>query len=499
MRNLVLLLLIVNLWSTNNFAQGESLFDDSYLHEIHFTAVDTNLIDGQKIYQLVNMTFDGIQIDSIGFKDKGNISSGVPNKKLPLKIKTNKYISGHEYDGIKEFTLHNNYQDPSMMREKLSYDICRDLGLHALRTAFTKVYINNEYWGLYTIVEGKDEYYKLQFGDRDADAIESLDFGTMCYLSENPSDYDYDISGLPYYILENGHSESAFEKFAEMIDVANNTSIDEYMDIVPALINLDDFIRYQAANVYMMNFDSYIGFNGNQIYMHDSLTNQWQIIPWDFNASLNLWDNGNGTEYASEYPLFPNRITEGCIASKLNDIAYLKDQYLETMCRLSKELAEPEDMIERIDAYKSQIQQAVYDDWRKVYSNEEFDLTTEFGTFSIDGNSFEGLKTFFDQRAQKINQEVESENYLCTPSNSTSIEDGTSAILYYPNPVQNYLYSTQDALKTITIFDAQGRRLKQIQSPTFPIYLGDLGSGIYFLITGKNNREYHSKLIIQRD
>ena len=87
----------------------------------------------------------------------------------------------HDYDGIKEFTLHMNFQDPTMLREKLTYDICEEMGLFSLRTAFAKVYINNVYWGLYTLVEGKDEMYKHQFGNRSSDAIESLDFGDMCY------------------------------------------------------------------------------------------------------------------------------------------------------------------------------------------------------------------------------------------------------------------------------------------------------------------------------
>ncbi|PJA09985.1 MAG: hypothetical protein COX70_00205 [Flavobacteriales bacterium CG_4_10_14_0_2_um_filter_32_8] len=41
-----------------------------------------------------------------------------------------------------------NFEDPTLMREKLTYDICNEMGLFSLRTAFTKVYINNVYWGV---------------------------------------------------------------------------------------------------------------------------------------------------------------------------------------------------------------------------------------------------------------------------------------------------------------------------------------------------------------
>ena len=105
------------------FSQGEQLFDDSYLHEIRFNEVDTLMLNGNKIYQMVNMIFDGVSVDSVGLKDKGNISFSYT--KPPLKIKTNKYTGGKKYDGIKEFTLHNSAFDPTLMREKLTYEICR--------------------------------------------------------------------------------------------------------------------------------------------------------------------------------------------------------------------------------------------------------------------------------------------------------------------------------------------------------------------------------------
>ena len=153
--------------------QGEDLYNDDILHEIRFTGFDTTRLDGSKKYQPVALSIDGTTIDSIGVKEKGNTSNGVPNLKVPLKIKTNKYVKGREYDGVREFTLHNNYQDPTMMREKITYEVCRDMGLLALRTAYARVYINDEYWGLYTVVEGKDELFEHRLGNDDADAIET--------------------------------------------------------------------------------------------------------------------------------------------------------------------------------------------------------------------------------------------------------------------------------------------------------------------------------------
>lgn len=189
MKNLILLLFLCS-FSWCQAQPGNNIFDDSFLHEIRFENADTANWIATKDYQMLDVIIDGNTVDSVGFKRKGNISQYPSTNKYGIKVKSNKYVRGKYYDGIKEFTLHMNYQDPTMMREKLTYDICDELGLFSLRTAFAKVYINNVYWGLYTIVEGKDEMYKHIFGDRSSNAIESLDFGSMCYIGNNVADYD---------------------------------------------------------------------------------------------------------------------------------------------------------------------------------------------------------------------------------------------------------------------------------------------------------------------
>ena len=269
---LIFTLALATLTTSAQNLDGENLFDDSFLHEIRFELTDTNHFITTKEYQQVKMILDDSLVDSIGFKRKGNISGYLDPNKLAIKIKTNKYVDGKEYDDLKEFTLHMNFQDPTMMREKLTYDICKEMDLFSLRTAFAKVFINDKYWGIYTIVEGKDEMYKQVFDNRDMDAIESLDFGKMCYISENSNEYDSDNNGgIPTYKHENGDPLTAWPRFAKMIDKANNTSINQYLDTVSKYLNLKDFFKYQAINVYLMNMDSYISFRGNQIYVYNEI------------------------------------------------------------------------------------------------------------------------------------------------------------------------------------------------------------------------------------
>ncbi len=478
MKNHLLIIAYFFLSLTAN-AQGDNLFDDQFLHEIRFTAVDSSIFINSKDYQQVHIEIDDVFIDSIGFKKKGNISATHENNKFPFKIKTNKYVRGKKYDDIKEFTLHNNYQDPSMMREKMTYDLMRDMGLHGLRAAFAKVYINDRYWGLYTLLEAKDELYKRKFDNNDGAVMESLDFGTMCYLGPNQSDYD---SGLPTYQIDNGDEMVAWDNFIPMLDKANNTAASEYMTVVPKSLNLDHFFRYQAANVYLLNFDSYIGFKGNQLYYFDEATTIWEVIPWDFNASFGLWNSNNHRPF--DYPVLPPDINNGCIASNINEVSELETVYFDAMCELATNLADTSRLINLIDQWRAQIESAVYEDTRKEFDNARFDQGTEYGYFNHAGEEFvPGMKTFVVDRWKFVQQQLAMLGKTCESTATQEIKD-FAGIKIFPNPAQGFLtieWLDEAADRSIKIMDANGRLVMDIETWSPTIDIRALPEGLYFL------------------
>lgn len=479
---IVLLLLIGNYCVTIGQSDGLNLFDDSYLHEIRFNQVDTSQFIATKDYQQLQMIVDGVSMDSIGFKRKGNISGYPSTNKYGIKIKSNKYVEGKEYDGIKEFTLHMNYQDGTMMREKLTYDICRDMGLFSLRTVFSKVYINDIYWGLYTLVEGKDEMYKQVFDNRDMDAIESLDFGSMCYLGDNSTDYDYNNNGgNPTYQLENGDPITAWPRFVTMVGKANNTPNDNYVEEVSKTLNLKDFFIYQAINVYLMNFDSYIGFLGNQIYVYDEFFAKWQITPWDFNASFGLWNTNNHSP--SSYPLIPTNLSNGCIASKMEEIEELKYYYLDAMCALNKSVGDTSNYFNKIDYWSEQIKEAVYEDRRKVSTNEDFERGIGYGYHNLFGENQPGLKTFIRERLAVVKNGLEEVGYNCTPTSTVDNERVELNFNVFPNPANDKIEVDfeKDSNYNLSIFNLLGQQVLYKNSIDNIISIDHLNKGIYFI------------------
>jgi len=474
---------------------GAQLFNDHLLHEIRFENTDTNIYINSKNYQQVKMYFDGSLVDSVGFKRKGNISGYPSTNKYGIKIKTNKYVQGKKYDGIKEFTLHMNFQDPTMLREKLSYDICMNMGLYSLRTAFAKVYINDIYWGLFTIVEGKDEMYKQVFDHRDMDAIESLDFGNMCFISQNPSDYDYEQNGgNPTYVLENGEPTTAWDRFALMIDKVNNTPDIQYLDTASVYLNLEGFFKYQAINVYLMNMDSYISFLGNQIYVYDELEKLWQVTPWDFNASFGLWNTNNFSP--NSYPILPNSIAQGCIATKINDFELFQQYYYDAMCELNYTVGDTQEYFNRIDDLKNQIKQAVYEDTRKVISNDDFDQGIEYGYHELFGENQPALKTFITERFELIQNGLNNIGYHCTTATNELNHKNLSV---YPNPASHFIQlgspiDNEQGMQ-LEIYNSYGQVVYSEKYKGSSVSISSLSTGVYVLVLKSENEKWQTKLI----
>ena len=474
--------LLIIICTVSLSAQGLTLFNDSYIHEIRFTGVDTMTFINTEDYQSVDMTFDGFQVDDVGLKEKGNISASHANNKMPFKIKINKYVSGQKYDGIKEFTLNNSFQDPSMMREKMTFDIADEMGLYSLRTAYAKVYMDNVYWGIYTIVEGKDEMYEHVFGNKDGDAIESTDFGDMCYYGANRSDYQHPAVG-DRYIVDNGDETSTWNRLITMLNVANNTPNGNYVNTVVMEFNVFDFTRYQALNVYLLNFDSYIGFIGNQVYFYDENLDLWQVIPWDFNASFGLWNTNNYGP--ASYPLLPSPIVNGCIASYINTNSVLKSSYMQTMCDLVNYNADTTKLNSTIDQWKAQIQSAVYSDWRKEFTNNDFNNATDYGYYVHNGEYVPAMKTFVKDRFIKITQELSDLNYSCTSSLQNS-ETAQQSINVFPNPTNDFINIALDELEHIEkinyqIININGELVQSGQLQSGEIDIQNLSSGFYTL------------------
>ncbi|MCB0815007.1 MAG: CotH kinase family protein, partial [Flavobacteriales bacterium] len=188
--------------------------------------------------------------------------------------------AGQRYQGVDKLKLSNVIQDPSFVREALSYEVARKY-MPASRANYARVYVNDVYIGLYTNVESVNaEFTDLHFGTRDGVLVKGnpaqVDLnGENSNLSDAPGS-----DSTSYYPLYTMESEHGWGDLLELIDVLN-----QQPDSIHQLLNVDRALWMHALNLVLINFDSYVGYAQNY-YLFKDRSGAWNTIPWDLNMSF---------------------------------------------------------------------------------------------------------------------------------------------------------------------------------------------------------------------
>ena len=104
--------------------------------------LDSLYIAGDKERIEATLFINGIQYDSVGVRYKGYSSCSIDQIKNPFNIKLNYLIEGQKHEGFDKIKLSNVIQDPSFLREVLSYEIVRKY-MPASESNFANVYVND--------------------------------------------------------------------------------------------------------------------------------------------------------------------------------------------------------------------------------------------------------------------------------------------------------------------------------------------------------------------
>ncbi len=252
--------------------------------------------DDKPIFVPGDVYYNGKQWYKVGLRFKGNSSlqsswgSGI--MKLSFKIDFDEFedeypqIDNQRFYGFKKFSLKNNFNDASQLREKVGGDIFRNAGLAAPHTAFYTLYVDHgdgpEYFGLYTLVEEVDNtVIKTQFSNNDGNL------------------YKPDGTGASF--ADGTFSEDVFEKKtnedeADWTDIKNLFSIlhDDSRTTNPAtwrsdlesVFDTETFLKYLAVNTVIQNWDTYGRMTHNYFLYNNPDNNLLTWIPWDNNEAL---------------------------------------------------------------------------------------------------------------------------------------------------------------------------------------------------------------------
>jgi spore coat protein CotH len=396
---------------------GNTIFKMDTIHEIRLTFNqpafwdtlvktyrnyhDIDSLDKNKL--LANVQIDGHKLDSIGVKLKGNYSFSIPTDKKPMKIDFNAWVKGRNYEGLRAINLSNEFPDPSLLRNTVAYKILRDAGAKAPRTAFARVFVNNQYKGLYTIIEQIDKSFLNDHFNEDGGELIKAVASSLFWI---PNDT---LNLKRNYEIKSKATPKTWSDLNELAQLINITPDEIFFDSMKSVFDFRSYLTVFAADIIFNNWDSY--FFGQNYYLYrDSARNQYHYLPWDYNVSLNTNEGSDG-DYVILPEIKESRIFKLPLPIKVVNTEPLKTMYLEEVCRIHGILAS--DSLEKfILRMHNMILPAVKSDPGKVMTTEQFEQSLQ-KNLNLSDMGFTGLLYFISYRSIEIARQLNQAGVYC--------------------------------------------------------------------------------------
>ena len=287
------------------------------------------------IFVPAEIFYKDIQWYKVGVRFKGNSSLqsswGNGILKLSLKLDFDEFeddypqINNQRFYGFKKLSLKNNYEDKSLIREKVTSDIFKNTGLVVSHTAFYEVYIDKgsgaEYFGLYTLVEEVDDtLIDTQFSSNDGNLYKPEGTGAS-FMNGTFSEADFTKK-----TNEAAGDWSDIQKlFTILHDQSRLTSPEQWRSNLDSIFDTDVFLKYLAVNTVVQNWDTYGRMTHNYYLYNNPENGKLTWIPWDNNEALQEGKMG-GSPYLnfsnlsfSSWPLIGYLYADDSYKSKYDD------------------------------------------------------------------------------------------------------------------------------------------------------------------------------------
>ncbi|MEI6898684.1 MAG: CotH kinase family protein [Bacteroidota bacterium] len=493
--------------------QGRSqntLFDDTRLSSIYVTISPDSL---QVIYDSVlsdhyymaRFIFDDNvkrdTLENIGFRLRGNTSRY--SQKKSFKISFSEYVSGRKYQGVKKINLNGEHNDPTMIREKLFYDLWKKAGNVERRTCFVKVYINGAYYGLYTNLEEMEkEWLTLVYQTNNGGNLYKCAYpADLVYHGSDQQTYknlqNSTATGGRVYELQTNKSLDDYTHLVQLITVLNQQPDTLFVTAIKQVLNVDGFLKSLALDVATGNWDDY-GYNKNNYYLYDNPANgKFDFITYDPDNTFGV--DWFGIDWAKrDCRNWINRSMQLPLSQKILAVPSFFEKYKLYLDTIARTVIHPDTVFYRIDAMKQLIQQAaVQDNYRTLdYGYTLSDFNNSF-TQSIDEHTPYGLKPFFSMRMQSILDQLHPSGIDDRPSVSSGLK-------VFPNPATDNIRVIADdnlsSLAQVKIIDTYGKTVKELSSENlsgapFSIPIDDLDPGLYLLNYFSGGKHYQASFI----
>ncbi|MHC1706970.1 MAG: CotH kinase family protein [Bacteroidales bacterium] len=263
---------------------------------------------------------------------------------------TNNNVSLLGMPSENDWVLNGLSSDPSLLRDYLSYNLSRQIGLYASRTAFCEVMVNGNYRGLYVLQEkikadnNRVDIHKIETGDNILPAVsggyitktdkttggDPIAWSMSSYIGFNDCKFIHDWP-KPEDVtsLQNTYIKSIFLNLQSATTTGNTSASSGF----PSIIDIPSFLDYMLINEIASNADVY---TYSTFYHKDRNGKLRAGPPWDMNLTYgndlfnlgfdrskpDVWQFSNGSNEGPKYikDLYNNALFRCYLSRRWNEL-----------------------------------------------------------------------------------------------------------------------------------------------------------------------------------
>ena len=400
----------------------------------------------------------------VGIKTKGNLTLkevwNSSSDRFSFTINFGKYINTdngytdkQNLYGLRKVALNNIYGDATLMKEYLSYELMTKMGIPTPEYSLINLYINDEFYGVYMMVEsidssltqrtlGEKSDYLVKPESSGGDLIYDnsldeyinddgeFDFSSIIYDNSGNIIYPNDKSN-PLYKY-NGLWENDEDTFEDIVDMlptifkwmktlnelnnTNNPNTDDYKLALEEIIDVDSLIRYFAVNTYLVNLDSYQSEKMQNYALYINETGRATIIPWDYNYSFGVYGLGSASDVINfdiYNPVINTTLKDRPLLNVIlqnDEYKALYEKYLNDITIIASEGGTTSDG----DTYEENNFATILDKYNKLLNNIYGNDPTAFYTLDEYNKATTSLKELIEQRSEAVLNQLNGNNEKVT-------------------------------------------------------------------------------------
>jgi len=275
-------------------------------------------------------------------------------------------------------------EDRGYLAEALALRVAQKMGLLVVDHEFVELYINDRYQGVYLLAEQWGEGVVEKNGlDSDTNLYGEADFKSF------PKNIYSKTKYFKKYLFRSDQPEDDFSDLKKLLKTLNDLPDDEFYQQIGTILDIDNFLTWQAHSTLFFSATSNYQHNVNIIF--NKAKGKLQFIPWN----LGVKDPQTHSIISNYNPLVTRILSNPEWLCRRNQIIL---DYLNDPDNLSDDL-------DYLDQLYQLTRKSFYRDGRKDFLNIDFDFRVH------------QLKKWPGESREKLLQELSycQENHISTP------------------------------------------------------------------------------------